>query len=227
MNDWSTEIVRDVVRGGSGRHGQVPAPRGRRHPLAPEGPDLLRGPVAVRGRPPLPLADARHVRRERRPARPARRGPGRARALARAPRGRGAPRRRRPERGEEARGARRVPHGGARLARGLRAHRRRREELEGHPRPGHEGRAHGDDGPPHGRVGHRQGDPRARDPPRARRAPRARSSRSTAPRCPDQLLESELFGYEKGAFTGATSAKPGRVEQAARRAPSSSTRRAR
>jgi len=31
---------------------------------------------------------------------------------------------------------------------------------------------------------------------------------------PDQLLESELFGYEKGAFTGATSRKPGRVELA-------------
>jgi two-component system, NtrC family, response regulator AtoC len=33
---------------------------------------------------------------------------------------------------------------------------------------------------------------------------------------PDSLLESELFGYEKGAFTGAFSRKPGRVELAQR-----------
>lgn len=34
------------------------------------------------------------------------------------------------------------------------------------------------------------------------------------PAIPGTLLESELFGYEKGAFTGAYGNKPGRVEQA-------------
>jgi two-component system response regulator AtoC len=36
------------------------------------------------------------------------------------------------------------------------------------------------------------------------------------PAIPGTLLESELFGYEKGAFTGAIGAKPGRVELAHR-----------
>ncbi|MEO8677641.1 MAG: sigma 54-interacting transcriptional regulator [Vicinamibacterales bacterium] len=31
---------------------------------------------------------------------------------------------------------------------------------------------------------------------------------------PEQLLEAELFGYERGAFTGATLSKPGQLEQA-------------
>ena len=33
---------------------------------------------------------------------------------------------------------------------------------------------------------------------------------------PEQLLESELFGYERGAFTGAQQPKPGQIEMAAR-----------
>jgi two-component system response regulator AtoC len=53
------------------------------------------------------------------------------------------------------------------------------------------------------------------------RAVHAGSPRATAPfvkvHCaglPETLFESELFGYEKGAFTGASSRKPGRVEVA-------------
>src|SRR6185295_15522314 len=32
---------------------------------------------------------------------------------------------------------------------------------------------------------------------------------------PEQLLEAELFGYERGAYTGAIQSKPGQLEQAA------------
>ena len=53
------------------------------------------------------------------------------------------------------------------------------------------------------------------------RAVHEQSSRRDAPfvkidcgAFPDGLLESELFGYEKGAFTGAVARKPGRVELA-------------
>lgn len=48
------------------------------------------------------------------------------------------------------------------------------------------------------------------------KSPRA-SKRLVAVNCaaiPSELLESELFGYEKGAFTGATQSKPGKFELA-------------
>jgi two-component system, NtrC family, response regulator AtoC len=55
----------------------------------------------------------------------------------------------------------------------------------------------------------------------AARAIHAQSSRAKEPfvrltggAIPDTLFESELFGYEKGAFTGAVNRKPGRVELA-------------
>lgn len=48
------------------------------------------------------------------------------------------------------------------------------------------------------------------------RSPRAAQSfvKIDCAALPRELLESELFGYERGAFTGATAAKPGRLEAA-------------
>ena len=66
-----------------------------------------------------------------------------------------------------------------------------------------------------GRVGNGQGSRRALHPRSLAPHGRARFSRSTAARCPEGLLESELFGHVKGSFTGAVRDKSGLFTAAA------------
>ena len=64
------------------------------------------------------------------------------------------------------------------------------------------------------RNGHRQGSRRAGDSHIARPRRTARSFASTAARFPPELIDSQLFGHEKGSFTGAAETRQGWFERA-------------
>ena len=77
-----------------------------------------------------------------------------------------------------------------------------------------------------GEIGHREGAGRRGHPPPQRRAPAGPFIRVNCAAIPRDLVESELFGHEKGAFTGATERRRGPLRAGRRRARSSWTRSA-
>ena len=87
--------------------------------------------------------------------------------------------------------------------------------LERRAEEGDPGRADRHDRAADRRIGHRQGSRGAASfiaPPPERTGPFVALNCAALP---EQLLESELFGYERGAFTGAQQSKPGQIELAA------------
>ena len=77
-------------------------------------------------------------------------------------------------------------------------------------------RAHQLDGADPRRERHRQGADRPRHPLRRARAPTRRFLSINCGAMPENLLESELFGHERGAFTGAVREKKGLFQEADR-----------